>query len=77
MTRAVGYAYPWGFIGDPAAAQRARALGRNAVAAHHTVRAAGPLHPGRRLVEARHAARYVPVREEAWRGRRLRPAQPS
>ncbi|HET6633562.1 MAG TPA: hypothetical protein VFH77_00895 [Streptomyces sp.] len=80
MTRAVGYAYPWDFTGDPAAAPRARALGLDAVAvaaAYHTVRAAAPLHPARRLVEARHAACYVPVREEAWRGRRLRPAQPS
>ncbi|WP_405010040.1 hypothetical protein [Kitasatospora sp. NBC_01539] len=75
--RAVGYAYPWDFRDDPAAAQRARALGLDAVAvaaAYHTVRSASPLHPTRRLTEVPHAASYVPVRAEAWRGRRLRPA---
>ncbi|GAA3294448.1 hypothetical protein GCM10020295_18990 [Streptomyces cinereospinus] len=73
----MGYAYPWDFDGDPAAAHRARALGLDAVAvaaAYHTVRSASPLHPTRRLTEVPHAASYVPVRAEAWRGRRLRPA---
>ncbi|MCX5214719.1 hypothetical protein OG689_36605 [Kitasatospora sp. NBC_00240] len=76
-TRAVGYAYPWDFHGDPAAAHRARALGLDAVAvaaAYHSVRSASPLHPARRLTEVPHAASYVPVREDVWRGRRLRPA---
>jgi hypothetical protein len=80
VTRAVGYAYPWDFAGDPAAADRAAALGLDAVAvaaAYHAVRAASPLHPGRRLVDARHAACYVPLRQEAWRERRLRPAPPA
>ncbi|MFE0458309.1 hypothetical protein ACFW1A_03485 [Kitasatospora sp. NPDC058965] len=78
--RAVGYAYPWDFLDDPAAPGRACALGLDAVAvaaAYHTVRAASPLHPARRLTEAPYAACYVPIREEAWRGRRLRPARPT
>jgi hypothetical protein len=77
--RAVGYAYPWDFVGDPAAAGRAAELGVDAVAvaaAYHTVRAGSPLHPARRIAEAPHAACYVPVREAVWRGRRLRPARP-
>jgi hypothetical protein len=76
----VGYAYPWDFPGDPAAVDRARTLGLDAVAvaaAYHTVRAASPLHPGRRTTDASYAACYVPVRKEAWRGRRLRPAPPT
>jgi hypothetical protein len=79
VVRAVGYAYPWDFVGDPAAAGRAAELGVDAVAvaaAYHTVRAGSPLHPGRRIAEAPHAACYVPVREAVWRGRRLRPARP-
>jgi hypothetical protein len=76
----VAHAYPWDLVGDPAAAERIAGLGVDAVAlaaAYHTVRAATPLHPGHRVVDARHAALYLPVREEAWRGRRLVPAEPS
>jgi hypothetical protein len=45
-------------------------------AAYHATRAATPLHPGRQLVDARHAALYRPVREHVWAARRLRPAAP-
>ncbi|MFJ9389086.1 hypothetical protein ACIRON_09715 [Nocardioides sp. NPDC101246] len=72
----VGYAYPWDVIGDPAFADRARGLGVTKVAlaaAYHTARAATPLHPGHRIVEARSAALYRPVRAEAWAGARLVP----
>ncbi|WP_237774319.1 hypothetical protein [Actinosynnema sp. ALI-1.44] len=67
-------------VGDPGAAARYAELGVDAVAlaaAYHTVRAATPLHPEHRLVDARHAAFYLPVRDEAWQGKRLRPAEPS
>lgn len=72
----VGYAYPWDVIGDPAFADRARGLGVTKVAlaaAYHTARAATPLHPEHRFVEARTAALYRPVRAEAWEGARLVP----
>ncbi|OIJ25675.1 hypothetical protein [Nocardioides luteus] len=72
----VGYAYPWDVIGDPAFAARARDLGVTKVAlaaAYHTTRAATPLHPQHRIVEARSAALYRPVRPEAWDGARLVP----
>jgi hypothetical protein len=76
----VAHVYPWDVVGDPAAAQRYADLGVDAVAlaaSYHTVRAATPLHPEHRLIDARHAAFYLPVREEAWQGKRLRPAEPS
>jgi hypothetical protein len=79
MMRSVGYAYPWDYVGDPAAAPRAADLGLDAVAiaaSYHATRAATPLHPDRRIFEAEHAACYVPVREQAWRGHRLVPALP-
>ncbi len=72
----VAYAYPWDVIGDPDFADRARGLGVSKVAlaaAYHTTRAATPLHPGHRTVEARSAALYRPVRPEAWDGARLVP----
>ncbi|MEW9532250.1 hypothetical protein [Microbispora sp. NPDC049125] len=74
------YAYPWDLVGDPAAAGRLASLGAGAVAlaaSYHTTRAATPRHPAHRLVDARHAACYVPVREEAWKGRRLVPGTPT
>lgn len=77
--RVVGYAYPWDFIGDRAAAARAGELGvdRVAVAAsYHPARAATPLHPDHRIFEARHAACFVAVRPDAWRGHRLVPVTP-
>ena len=79
MVTAVGYAYPWDFADDPAAVDRASAIGVDAVAvaaAYHTTRAASPLHPTRRLVDVAHAACYVPIRDDAWSGRRLVPAAP-
>jgi hypothetical protein len=80
VKRSVGYAYPWDYIGDPAAAFRAATLGLDAVAvaaSYHATRAATPLHPDRRIFEAEHAACYVHVREQAWRGHRLIPALPA
>ncbi len=72
----VGYAYPWDVIGDPSFTGRARGLGVTKIAlaaAYHTARAATPLHPEHRFVEARSAALYRPVRAEAWDGARLVP----
>jgi hypothetical protein len=79
-TKSIAHAYPWDLVDDPAAAERIAGLGVDAVAlaaSYHTVRAATPLHPRHRLVDARHAALYLPVRQEVWRGRRLVPAGPS
>ena len=74
---ALGYAYTWDVNGDPAFVERVGELevSRVAVAAaYHTVRAATPFHPETRLVDARTAALYRPIRPEAWEGRRLVPA---
>jgi hypothetical protein len=71
------YAYPWDVVGDPAAPGRLAGLGVDAVAlaaSYHAVRAATPLHPSHRVVDA-HAAIYVPVRPAAWG--RLVPAAPT
>ena len=75
----LGYAYPWDFDGDPAAATRAAELGCDAVvlaATYHASRTVSPLHPTRRMVEVTVSAAYVPLRPEAWRGRRLVPSRP-
>jgi len=75
--RVVGYAYPWDVIGDPGFVDRARALGISRIAlaaAYHSTRAATPLHPKTRLVTARSAALYRPIRDDAWADRRLVPA---
>jgi hypothetical protein len=80
LKRSVGYAYPWDYAGDPAAAPRAASLGLDAVAiaaSYHATRAATPLHPDHRVHDAKHAACYVPVREPAWRGHRLVPPAPA
>jgi hypothetical protein len=77
--RVTGHAYPWDVLGDELFAPRVARLGVATVAlaaAYHSARAATPLHPGRQLVDARHAALYRPVREDVWAGRRLRPAEP-
>jgi len=74
----IGYAYPWDVLGDNGFADRVKRLGVTTVAvaaAYHTTRAATPFHPSRRLVNARSAAFYRPVRAEAWEGRRLVPAE--
>jgi len=78
VVKSVVHAYPWDLIGDPEAVARYRDLGVDAIAlaaSYHTVRAATPLHPRHRLVDARHAAFYLPVRPE--RFGRLVPAPPS
>lgn len=69
-------AYPWDLIGDPTAGQRLADTGVDRVAiaaAYHSVRAATPMHPGHKLIDADVAALYVPVRPAAWSGRRLVP----
>ncbi|WP_426225821.1 hypothetical protein [Pseudarthrobacter sp. DSP2-3-2b1] len=76
MTEVSICAYPWDLIGDPAAGQRLAKTGADRVAiaaAYHSVRAATPLHPAHRLVDAKTAAFYVPVRPPAWSTRRLVP----
>ncbi|WP_313888134.1 hypothetical protein [Lentzea alba] len=76
--KSVVHAYPWDLIGDPEAVARYQGLGVDAIAlaaSYHTVRAATPLHPRHRLVDARHAAFYLPVREANFG--RLVPAEPS
>lgn len=70
------YLYPWDILGDPDAPARIAGLGVQRVAlaaAQHAVRAATPHHPARRVVDARHAALYVPVRRPVWRGRAIAP----
>lgn len=74
-----GHAYCWDVLGDPGFPSRAAALGLDSVtlaAAYHSVRAATPLHPRHRVVEARYAALYRPVRASVWGGRRLAPLAP-
>ncbi|MBA2077631.1 hypothetical protein [Rhodanobacter sp. PCA2] len=77
---ALAHLYPWDVIGDPDAAQRIRDLGVGAVAlaaAYHSVRAATPLHPRHRVVDAGHAAIYVPFDPQAWERKTLQPAVPT
>ncbi|MEJ8646276.1 hypothetical protein WKI68_43585 [Streptomyces sp. MS1.HAVA.3] len=79
MVTATGYAYPWDFAGDPAATDRAHEAGVETVAVaanYHSTRAATPLHPRHRLVDAEHAACYLPIRPAAWQGMRLVPRVP-
>jgi hypothetical protein len=73
-----GHAYPWDVLGDPHFADRAAAAvdAVTLAATYHSVRAATPLHPARRIVDARYAALYRPVRAAAWDGRLLRAAGP-
>lgn len=78
--RAIGYAYPWDYLDDPAAAPRAAALGLRRVAlaaAYHATRTATPTHPRRRVRELPHAALYTTWRDEVWRDRRLAPREPT
>lgn len=73
------YAYPWDVVGDPAAPDRLAGLSADAVAvaaSYHTTRAATPHHPDHRMVAARTAACYVPVRPSVWKDSRLVPAEP-
>ncbi|MFC4997770.1 hypothetical protein ACFPIJ_08015 [Dactylosporangium cerinum] len=79
MVTLTGHAYCWDVLGDPAFPDRAAGLGLDTVAlaaAYHSVRAATPLHPRHRVVEASHSALYRPVRDAVWRGRRLTPVAP-
>lgn len=72
-----GYLYPWDVLGDPGAAADVAALGVDRVAlaaSYHSVRAATPRHPRRRVVDARTAALYVPV-TDAWSGQDLVPTE--
>ena len=73
-----GHAYPWDVLGDPDFADRAAAaVGTVTLAAtYHSTRAATPLHPSRRIVDARYAALYRTVRAAAWDGHLLRAAAP-
>jgi hypothetical protein len=74
--KAVGYAYPWDFAGDPGAPARAAEVGVDVVAlaaAYHTTRVPTPQHPTRRLMTTPQAACYLPVRPSAWKGSRLVP----
>ncbi|MFD8500898.1 hypothetical protein [Amycolatopsis sp. NPDC059657] len=77
--RVTGYAYSWDVLGDPGFVERARDLGVDEVAvavSYHSARASTPWSQEHTAVVARHAALYRPVREEAWRGAKLRPAAP-
>lgn len=76
MVTFTGYLYPWDLVGDPESAAEAAALGVDRVAlaaSYHSVRAATPRHPGRRVVDAHSAALYVPVVDRAWVGQALVP----
>jgi hypothetical protein len=65
-------------LGDPDFARRAAAAvdAVTLAATYHSTRAATPLHPARRIVDARYAALYRPVRDAAWDGHLLRAAGP-
>ena len=79
MVSVTGYAYPWDYLDDDAAVGRAARLGLDVVAlaaTYHAARVPRPLHPTRRVTEVPYSASYVPIREEAWRGRRLVPRAP-
>jgi hypothetical protein len=77
--RVTGYAYPWDVLEAPGFLDRVTRAEIDEVAvalSYHSARAATPWSRRRTSVFARHAALYRPVREEAWRGARLRPAAP-
>ena len=71
VQRIVAHAYPWDVLGDPQFVERARELGVREIAlaaSYHSTRAATPLHPRHKVVDAHHAALYRPLRDEAWTG---------
>lgn len=75
-----GYAFPWDYVGDLDAAQRASELGLDVVAlaaSYHASRTVSPLHPTRRVTEVPTSSCYVPIRDTAWHGRRLVPSSAS
>jgi hypothetical protein len=79
LVSATGYAYPWDFLDDDGAAARAASLDIDVVAVaatYHATRVATPLHPTRRITEVPHSAAYFALRDEIWRGQRLRPREP-
>jgi len=74
-----GYAYPWDYLDDENAPDRAASLGIDVVAlaaTYHATRVATPLHPTRRITEVPHSAAYFTLRDETWRGQRLTPRGP-
>ncbi|HTT59199.1 MAG TPA: hypothetical protein VMF33_04060 [Acidimicrobiales bacterium] len=74
-----GYSYPWDYLGDEAAFDRVAFLELDVVAlaaSYHATRLATPLHPTRRITAIESSAAYIPLREEIWASRRLRPPQP-
>ena len=74
VDRIVAHAYPWDVLGDPHFVERARTLGVREIslaATYHSTRAATPLHPLHKVVDAHHAALYRPVRPEAWVGHEI------
>lgn len=76
MPTVTGYLYPWDLLGDQEAASGVAAAGVHRVAlaaSYHSVRAATPRHPRRRVVDAHGAALYVPVENRAWTGQALVP----
>lgn len=79
ITAMTGYLYPWDVLADRDAADTILATGVDRVAlaaAYHSVRAATPRHPDRRVVDAREAALYVRV-GSAWNGQTLVPRDAS
>jgi hypothetical protein len=77
--KVVGYAYPWD-AAEPGFVERVSAAGIDEVAvatSYHSTRAATPWSTTSSAVHAAHAALYRPQRDEAWRGRTLRPGAPS
>ena len=72
----VGYAFPWDVVGDDGALARLLEWRPDRVAlavSYHGARLPTPLHPTHRILEIPHSAFYLPVRDEAWAGRALRP----
>ncbi|GGF93192.1 hypothetical protein GCM10007304_03810 [Rhodococcoides trifolii] len=71
VDRIVAHAYPWDVLGDPHFVDRVREIGVHEIAlaaSYHSTRAATPLHPQHKVVDAHHAALYRPLRPEAWDG---------
>ncbi|OZD63312.1 hypothetical protein CH268_10415 [Rhodococcus sp. 06-1460-1B] len=71
VDRIVAHAYPWDVLGDPHFVERANTFGVHEIslaATYHSTRAATPLHPQHKVVDAHHAALYRPVRPDAWAG---------
>lgn len=82
MTRqaeVAAHAYPWDVLDGGRAAEAALSLGATSVnlaAAYHSVRAATPTHPTRRVVLAATSALYLPLEDEVWQQSELRPGSP-